>query len=852
MPSDPKKVETREKTNGIDLMKIGENDSRFPSPIDLDIRNTKEIEMPSLKWTNAEETPRLMKISNSGHSIIVTAKWFGPYRPYITGCQLPGTYIFSQAHFHWGKNDQEGSEHTTEGKKQPLELHVMYFKTDYGNPERAMKELDGIVVLAYFYNVRKQPNAGLVPIIDALPKVIQPYTSSQTELIPIAKLAPVFSDDFYSYWGNVYAQVNYKILWFIHREAQTISSQQLSLFRTVMGANKEPLLSNFRDPKSINGRTIFLINPGKSRDRTLIEAPPDPEEKENTPPPETKKHSKMKETKNSKRASAAPAGRRKSAKRKSSVRRQSKKAPNKQQKASYDDNERRSNREGHSSRRDDIKLNEASMHHDPRVLMTGVSFSLKGDGLSVSSSSSSSSNTSSSTTTSSSSGCSDINEECSFDIGGLEKRCEFLLKQNKVKEDLPFVDISGLMGKINISAKCDQLLNKLQNCSVNKKETCLPILNDLEKYIEATIEKVQNEKAEAAKKREGLNEPEDISAIGEGTGFFNNGVKLLMPPSSTQDELTAAKPQLGKELKTFKDFVGVNETVSIENSLNHPIQSILHPPPITRLQRILNVESHTIEMQKCQEKQMAEIYSNPPAETRELFRVVINVEEENSCTSLQQASQLPVSQGLAELRRSRIPSDSNVAQPDSLQVREINNINKKVWNFPELASSYYSVAGLLQQVTHSPGVKFISNETMAVVTSQSSTDDNPSAEPSITQNVSYLASQNTIMEIDPSSRSSSGLHCTSGKFIGRKVDKLRRRRSSVKHFNVMAGSSVDKGLKRQTIITKIFQNSVANPRISRTPNVNSLTNTPSARSRQEVQSPEARVKRPSKKPVWKY
>uniref|UniRef100_A0A0A9XW74 Uncharacterized protein n=1 Tax=Lygus hesperus TaxID=30085 RepID=A0A0A9XW74_LYGHE len=319
-----------------------------------------------------------------------------------------------------------------------------------------------------------------------------------------------------------------------------------------MGANKEPLLSNFRDPKSINGRTIFFINPGKIRDRTLIEAPPDPVEAENTPPPENKKHSKMKDNKHNKHTSGASAARRKSAKRKSSVRRQSKKASDKQQKSSNDDYNRPSKREGHSSRRDDYRLDEGRVHHDTRVLMTGVSFSIRDDGLSISSSSSS---TSSSTTSPS---CSDIKDECSFDIEGLEKRCEFLLKQNKVKEDLPFVDISGLMEKGKISDKCDQLLKKLKSCSLKKEETCLPILNDLEKYIAATIEKIENDKMETSK-REEFNEQEDLSAIGEGTGFFNNGVKLL-PPPPTQDEVTTEKPQV-KELKTFKDFIGVNEGV---------------------------------------------------------------------------------------------------------------------------------------------------------------------------------------------------------------------------------------------------------------------------------------------------
>lgn len=52
----------------IDIIKIGKTDANLPSPIDLNFRVAKEVAFPSLKWKNADEIPRLMKISNSGHS----------------------------------------------------------------------------------------------------------------------------------------------------------------------------------------------------------------------------------------------------------------------------------------------------------------------------------------------------------------------------------------------------------------------------------------------------------------------------------------------------------------------------------------------------------------------------------------------------------------------------------------------------------------------------------------------------------------------------------------------------------------------------------------------------------------
>lgn len=35
----------------------------------------------------------------------------------LTGGPLDGTYVLEQFHCHWGSSDEEGSEHTVNGKK---------------------------------------------------------------------------------------------------------------------------------------------------------------------------------------------------------------------------------------------------------------------------------------------------------------------------------------------------------------------------------------------------------------------------------------------------------------------------------------------------------------------------------------------------------------------------------------------------------------------------------------------------------------------------------------------------------------------------------------------------------------
>lgn len=87
-------------------------------------------------------------------TVIISAKW-NQERPHISGGPLFSNYVFSQLHFHWGKNDMEGSEHRIDGSQQPLEMHVVLFKSCYLTQEAALKKKDGIVVLVYFFKVRK-------------------------------------------------------------------------------------------------------------------------------------------------------------------------------------------------------------------------------------------------------------------------------------------------------------------------------------------------------------------------------------------------------------------------------------------------------------------------------------------------------------------------------------------------------------------------------------------------------------------------------------------------------------------------------------------------------------------------
>lgn len=44
----------------------------FQSPIDINVINTEQIQLPELKWSNYEKIPQEMQLENSGETCIYT------------------------------------------------------------------------------------------------------------------------------------------------------------------------------------------------------------------------------------------------------------------------------------------------------------------------------------------------------------------------------------------------------------------------------------------------------------------------------------------------------------------------------------------------------------------------------------------------------------------------------------------------------------------------------------------------------------------------------------------------------------------------------------------------------------
>uniref|UniRef100_A0A1B6F3B4 Carbonic anhydrase n=1 Tax=Cuerna arida TaxID=1464854 RepID=A0A1B6F3B4_9HEMI len=245
----------------VTFKKVAQKEGKCPSPIDLATSVMKPLYLDRLDWINLDSAPRAMKLTNSGDTLVITAKWATEV-PYLVNGPLDGSYTFSQAHFHWGSHEGEGSEHTIDGMSYPMEMHLVFFKSQYLTPESALQKNDGIVIIAYLVKLEEESTLSLQWLSSHLDKILEPQTSTMLPPFPLSSLVVPVMQDYALYWGSLDLVVcSHTIQWIVSRAALAISIEDLMKFRRMLNIKREPIVQNFQRSGSATGRTIFHVNP---------------------------------------------------------------------------------------------------------------------------------------------------------------------------------------------------------------------------------------------------------------------------------------------------------------------------------------------------------------------------------------------------------------------------------------------------------------------------------------------------------------------------------------------------------------------------------------------------------------
>lgn len=232
-------------------------EGRKQSPVDLAQAASVMGHYPSLMFQDYDVPFVGAHIRNTGHSIQLDVPEGQDY--IMTGGGLPGTFLLDQMHFHWG------SEHTINGDRYSLELHMVSHESRFANFSEAVQRKNGIAVLGVLFHVDVTVNAALKAILDSAEPVKDDVADASVlkRQISPGDFLPKNRDTFFRYEGSLTTPTcDEAVIWTVLKESLSSSFEQVENFKTVKSEDGDYLTNNFRLVKPLNSRTLVYAKRG--------------------------------------------------------------------------------------------------------------------------------------------------------------------------------------------------------------------------------------------------------------------------------------------------------------------------------------------------------------------------------------------------------------------------------------------------------------------------------------------------------------------------------------------------------------------------------------------------------------
>ncbi|CAO1306342.1 unnamed protein product [Diamesa hyperborea] len=218
------------------------------------------MKLPALKLNDFDEPPAKGAITNNGHTVMYTLD--AEKAPTIEGGPFHGPYEFAQLHFHWGGNDSYGSEDLILGKSFPMELHVVFYKKEYREMRSALDHSDGLTVLAFFFEVSKEPNPAYEELTKMLVEVQKSHSNASFINPPALRgLLSDNLDEYYVYNGSLTTPPCSEVVtWLDFQVPIPLSHAQIENFRSLQDPEGNMLTHNYRPIQPIGDRVVWYIS----------------------------------------------------------------------------------------------------------------------------------------------------------------------------------------------------------------------------------------------------------------------------------------------------------------------------------------------------------------------------------------------------------------------------------------------------------------------------------------------------------------------------------------------------------------------------------------------------------------
>uniref|UniRef100_A0A3Q1BDJ4 protein-tyrosine-phosphatase n=1 Tax=Amphiprion ocellaris TaxID=80972 RepID=A0A3Q1BDJ4_AMPOC len=229
--------------------------------VDQDTKVSTEFQELTLEGFDAESSNKT-SMKNTGKTVAVVLK--DDY--FVRGAGLPGRFKAEKVEFHWGpSNGSEGSEHSINGRRYPVEMQIyMYNSDDFDSLSAALREKRIIAAIAVFFQVGPD-NPAVDPIIHGLKGVVHHEKETFLEPFVLKDLLPSSLGSYYRYTGSLTTPPCSKVVeWIIFSRPIYVSYKQLEAFYSIFTTEQqdhvksvEYLRSNFRPIQNLDNRHVF-------------------------------------------------------------------------------------------------------------------------------------------------------------------------------------------------------------------------------------------------------------------------------------------------------------------------------------------------------------------------------------------------------------------------------------------------------------------------------------------------------------------------------------------------------------------------------------------------------------------